>query len=287
LCEPVGCGRRHPAGARPVAGCDFPASRVPVQYYGRREHGGHARSAAAGKKKFRPSAHPQTRPPRTETERAMLRFWQLGKAFGIGLYIHSTFLLLPLLLLLDSHAEGPVRVLFQLALLAAVFGCVLLHELGHALTARRYGIRTVDITLYPIGGVARLERPPTRLVEELCVALAGPAVNVVIAALLTPLVVGAAFTGLLAGSLEEALSSGGLHVAAFFVGGLWFANVVLVLFNMLPTFPMDGGRVLRALLSMRLDPVRATAIAVIVGRVVLFAGLLALARFAPAFLLSN
>src|SRR5262249_3043729 len=99
--------------------------------------------------------------------------------------------------------------------------------------------------------------------------------------------VGATFAGLLAGSLEETLAAGGLQVAAFFVTALWFSNLILVLFNMLPTFPMDGGRVLRALLSLRLDPGRAPAIAVVLGRVVLCVGVFALASFAPAFLLSN
>jgi Zn-dependent protease len=217
----------------------------------------------------------------------MLRRWRLGSLFGIGLYVHPTFLLLPLLLLWQSYQAGLGAVLFLEALLLAVFGCVVLHELGHALTARRYGIGTVDITLYPIGGVARLARTTGKPVEELWIALAGPAVNVVIAAGLTPVYLIAKFQGLLGGSMEEALQAGGLPLAATFVEGLWFANVVLVLFNMLPSFPMDGGRVLRALLAMRLEPVRATAIAVFVGRVVLLAGLLLLWRFLPEFLEGN
>src|SRR5438270_10946448 len=125
----------------------------------------------------------------------MLRSWRLGSLFGIGIYVHSTFWLLPLLVALTAQGSGPAAVLYLLALLGAVFGCVVLHELGHALTARRYGIRTLDITLYPIGGVARLGRLPEHPREELWIALAGPAVNVVLAALLTPLVLGGAFLG--------------------------------------------------------------------------------------------
>src|SRR5262245_14259833 len=104
----------------------------------------------------------------------MLRFWKLGTAFGISLYLHSTFLLLPLLIVLARHDEGPLQVLLWLGLLIAGFTCVVLHELGHALMARRYGIRTLDISLYPIGGVARLERMPEKPKEELWIALAGP-----------------------------------------------------------------------------------------------------------------
>ena len=217
----------------------------------------------------------------------MLHRWRLGSLFGIGLYVHPTFLLLPLLLLWESYQAGLGTVLFLEALLLTVFGCVVLHELGHALTARRYGIGTVDITLYPIGGVARLARTTGKPVEELWIALAGPAVNVVIAAGLTPVYLIAKFQGLLGGSMEEALQAGGLPLTATFVAGLWFANVVLVLFNMLPSFPMDGGRVLRALLAMRLEPVRATAIAVFVGRVVLLGGLLLVGVFLPEYLEGN
>src|SRR5262249_21641344 len=146
---------------------------------------------------------------------------------------------------------------------------------------------TVDITLYPIGGVARLARPTGKPVEELWIALAGPAVNVVIAAGLTPLFLIASFQGLLSGSMEEALQASGLPLAATFGAGLRFANGVLVLFTMLPTFPMAGGRVLRALLAMRLEPVRATAIAVFVGRVVLLGGLLLVWVFLPEYLEGN
>lgn len=207
----------------------------------------------------------------------MLRSWRLGSLFGIGIYIHSTFLLLPLLLVVPNfEAMGVGTVLFLLAFLAAVFGCVVLHELGHALMARRFGIRTRDITLYPIGGVARLERMTERPSEELWIALAGPAVNVAIAALLTPLILaGVLFTPLVQGAASP-LGREVWMLGVDFLRHLRLANVVLVLFNLLPAFPMDGGRVLRALLAMRMGIVRATTIAVGVGRGLILAALILL-----------
>jgi Zn-dependent protease len=199
----------------------------------------------------------------------MLRSWRLGTAFGIPLYVHSTFLLLPALVLFENFGAGGLTLGFLLLLLLAIFGCVLLHELGHALMARYFGIGTRDITLYPIGGVARLERMSEKPEQELAIAVAGPAVNLVLAILLTPVCLLAwAASGLHAD--PEALSVGhgfgalGLH----FLVGLWGANVILLLFNLLPAFPMDGGRVLRALLSLGMGHLRATVVAVRVGMVV-------------------
>src|SRR5262245_53956971 len=115
----------------------------------------------------------------------MNRSLKLGTAFGIGIYVHWSFLLLPAWVFLSTWGIfGPSMIVYLLALLAAIFGCVVLHELGHALMARQFGIRTRDITLYPIGGVARLERMSERPSEEFWIAVAGPAVNVVIAGLL-------------------------------------------------------------------------------------------------------
>src|SRR5713226_5817786 len=187
----------------------------------------------------------------------MFRSWKLGSMFGIGIYVHATFLLLPLFVLVSNIGTGHiVLALYTVMMIPAVFGCVVLHELGHALTARRYGIETRDITLYPIGGVARLERLPQRPMEEFWIAVAGPAVNVVIAALLAGicLIVGGTDFSILTDSLL------GLVLLPLLI-----TNVVLVLFNMLPAFPMDGGRVLRALLATHLGQLRATTIAVQIG----------------------
>jgi Zn-dependent protease/CBS domain-containing protein len=185
--------------------------------------------------------------------------WKLGTFAGIDVFVHATFLLLigwiGLRPWLDdgSLAKVPEEILFILAL----FLCVLLHEYGHALTARRYGIKTRDITLYPIGGVARLERMPDKPVEELWVALMGPAVNVVIAAALFAYLV---VTNNFVPMTELTIASGS------FLERLMVVNISLVLFNLIPAFPMDGGRVLRALLAMRMDYVRATQVAASIGQ---------------------
>ncbi len=184
---------------------------------------------------------------------------RLGGYRGIDVFIHLTFLLLLGFLAwtawLDSGSA--TAVLGGLAFILAVFACVVLHEFGHALTAARFGIRTRDIVLYPIGGVARLERMPEDPRQELAVALAGPAVNVVIAlALLLWLQLTDAFV--------PVAEVGWVHGP--FVERLMVVNVFLVLFNLIPAFPMDGGRVLRAALAMRLPYARATRIAAVTGQ---------------------
>jgi Zn-dependent protease len=185
----------------------------------------------------------------------MPRSFKIGKLFGIPLYIHTTFFLLPAWLLLTNGGHGLANALFLLLGLAGVFTCVVLHELGHALMARYFGIDTGSITLYPIGGVARLERMSEKPSEEICIALAGPAVNLAIAALLTP----AAVLSLLGMRLTPII---GQFVFLFLSANIW-----LLIFNLLPCFPMDGGRVLRALLAIRKGQLRATEIAVRVGLV--------------------
>src|SRR5688572_16696344 len=192
--------------------------------------------------------------------------WRVGSITGIGLYIHATFLLLLAWVAIGEYQSSGSAgaalngVLFVLA----VFATVVLHELGHALAARQYGIPTRDITLLPIGGVARLERMPRDPKQELWVALAGPLVNVAIAAALFMV-------------LEAIRISGTSFLAsqAAFLRPLMWINLFLIAFNLLPAFPMDGGRVLRALLARRLEYVRATRIAARIGQVMALVFLLA------------
>lgn len=214
---------------------------------------------------------------------------RIGTFFGIGVHIHWTFPLLLLFVAWRAWSSGAdaagigVSVVFVLA----IFACVVMHEYGHALTARRYGIATKDITLLPIGGVARLERLPEEPRQELVVAVMGPMVNVVIAALIFGVMLG---TGAFPGTEEidrisrQGVESMGELDARMFFLNLAGVNVFLVLFNMIPAFPMDGGRVLRALLSMAMDPVRATRVAANVGKV-LAVGLALLGLWGNPFLI--
>jgi Zn-dependent protease/predicted transcriptional regulator len=185
--------------------------------------------------------------------------WKIGRIAGINLYMHATFLLLVVFVLFVYWTNGHnvAQAMIGLLFVLVIFGCIVFHELGHALTARRFGVHTRDIVLLPIGGVARLERMPEKPREELLVALAGPAVNVIIA-----------------GILFVALVVAGVHVgwrnledlSGTFIETLLAANLWLVGFNLLPAFPMDGGRVLRALLALRTDAARATKIAAHIGK---------------------
>lgn len=202
--------------------------------------------------------------------------WHLGHLLGIEVRVHATFLIL-LAWVAASHVmagHGLAEAASGVAFVVAVFAIIVLHELGHALTARRFGIGTRDITLLPIGGVARLERMPSKPSQEFLVAIAGPAVNVVLATLL----------------LLSLLAMGAMgdigHMAVVggpFLAKLMWTNVALAVFNFIPAFPMDGGRVLRALLAMRMSYVRATDLAASIGQgVALLFGLVGL--FANPFL---
>jgi Zn-dependent protease len=185
--------------------------------------------------------------------------WKVGVVAGIPVYIHSTFVLILVWVAWMSAAqgEGIAGAVSGIIFILALFGCVVLHEFGHALTAQRYGIRTRDITLLPIGGLARLERMPDDPRQEFWVALAGPAVNVVIALVILLLL---AMQGQYQPIDRLSLTAGS------FLERVMVVNVVLVVFNMLPAFPMDGGRVLRAVLAMRMDYARATQLAATIGQ---------------------
>lgn len=177
--------------------------------------------------------------------------WKLGRFAGIDAYVHASFLLLVAWAAWAAFqgAGTGLAALLGVVFLVGVFASVLAHEFGHALVARHYGIRTRRIVLWPIGGVAQLEGEPRSPKQELHIALAGPAVNFVLAAALFVVV------------KVLALPSFGL------LSSLMVANLTLGLFNLVPAFPMDGGRVLRAFLATRLGGGRATEIAVKVGKV--------------------
>ena len=194
--------------------------------------------------------------PASPPPQASLSALRIATVAGIPIRLHFTFLLF----LLWIYVAGPSsQRLVGVAYVLAVFLCVVLHELGHSVVAIRYGIPVADITLYPIGGVARIEKRPAAR-QELGIAVAGPAVNVVIALLLA---------GVLAAQGKLPLSADLLHFGGGvpgFVASVLKANIWLVLFNLIPAFPMDGGRVLRAVLALNMRPERATAIAAGIGQ---------------------
>jgi Zn-dependent protease len=185
--------------------------------------------------------------------------WKLTRIAGIDVYVHATFFMVVAWIALVhwNESRSLAAVLDGVGFILALFACVVAHEYGHALTAARYGIRTRDITLLPIGGLARLERMPDVPVQELWVALAGPAVNVVIALLL--------FGWLQVFDATAPVDRLGVTTGGF-AARVMAANVVLALFNLLPAFPMDGGRALRALLATRMEYTRATQRAAAVGQ---------------------
>ena len=183
----------------------------------------------------------------------------IGKMFGIEVKMHFTFILLIgfVMFMYLNQGQSLASAIVGVTFLLSIFACVLLHEFGHSLTARKYGIKTRDIVLLPIGGVARLEKMPSNPMQELWVALAGPAVNIGIAFVL--------FCYLKLTALMEptqALTNPG----SLFLQRIMMVNLFIVAFNMLPAFPMDGGRVLRAIMATRLDYARATQIAASIGQ---------------------
>lgn len=207
-----------------------------------------------------------------------MRSLYLGRAFGIPLYIHWTFVLLPLYVLYSSHEKALPAILLAEGVVFSLFGCVLLHELGHALMARAFRIRTRDITLYPIGGVARLESTGHGAFQEVCIALAGPAVNLVLVFLFVPILIGTIlFSGVpqpIDAMLGSSTAPGSLLINFVFL--MCVGNTILLLFNLLPAFPMDGGRVLRACLSIPLGLIPATAVAAGIGSFIAIGGVIAI-----------
>jgi len=183
---------------------------------------------------------------------------KIARIGGTEIKIHVTFLLLLAWIGFAHYQTGGWPAAWEgMLFIVLLFACVVLHEFGHVVAARRFGIQTPDITLLPIGGVARLQRMPDKPAQELVVALAGPAVNVVIAGILF----------LILGHLTDPADVA--HPEDPRIGmlsRLAWVNVWLVLFNLIPAFPMDGGRVLRALLAMNLSHARATQIAASIGQ---------------------
>ena len=205
---------------------------------------------------------------------------QLGKIAGIGLFIHWTFSLLILFIVYINQKAGQnaTQILWSVLFILCIFITVLMHELGHALTAKRYNIKTIDITLLPIGGLARLERLPEKPSEELVVALAGPLVNIALAFITSLFIT-------LPNTSEQMVSqlANGVNSNNFFLN-FFLVNIVLAIFNLIPAFPMDGGRVLRALLSYKLERHVATKIAARIGQI-LAIGFIFLGFFSNPFLI--
>jgi Zn-dependent protease/CBS domain-containing protein len=184
--------------------------------------------------------------------------FKLGTYAGTEVRVHITFALLLLWIWFAHYQVGGQAAAWEgVAFILAVFACVVLHEFGHVLAARRYGIKTPDITLLPIGGLARLERMPDEPRQEFVIAIAGPLVNVAIAAIIY-LALGYSVGVEQIGQIEDP--------RADFFARLAGINVFLVLFNLIPAFPMDGGRVLRAVLAVWLPWSRATQIAATIGQ---------------------
>jgi Zn-dependent protease/CBS domain-containing protein len=187
--------------------------------------------------------------------------WSLsiGRIAGTEIRVHITFLLFLVWIFAASYFSGGSDAAWSgLVFILLVFACVVAHEYGHILTARAFGVQTPDVTLLPIGGVARLERIPEDPWQEFLIAIAGPVVNVVIA--LALMAVGANI------GIGAALENGNVSL----IDRLAAVNLFLAVFNLIPAFPMDGGRILRALLGIRLGFVRATEIAALIGQVVAF-----------------
>ena len=187
--------------------------------------------------------------------------FKLGNIAGIGVFIHWSFTLLIAYIVYSNYRAGhnAEQIIWSVVFILSIFVTVFLHELGHSLAAKKYNIKTKDITILPIGGLARLERIPENPKEELVVAIAGPAVNIAIAAITSLFITIPDIKDL------TIQLSGGVNQSNFFLN-FFIVNIWLALFNLIPAFPMDGGRVLRAILSMKVERHIATKIAARIGQ---------------------
>jgi len=188
--------------------------------------------------------------------------FKLGRVAGIGIFIHWTFSFLILYIIYINYRDGQnlEQTIWSVLFVLGIFVTVILHELGHSFAAMHYKIKTKDITILPIGGLARLERMPEKPKEELVVAIAGPLVNIALA-ILTALFITFPNEDKLTENLIE-----GIHAGNFFLN-FFIVNIVLAVFNLIPAFPMDGGRIFRALLAMKFNRAKATKIAARIGQI--------------------
>jgi len=208
---------------------------------------------------------------------------QIAKLFGIPVYLHWSFGLIIIWIMYSGQSGGLAwtETAWMGLLFMALFGCVVLHEFGHALSARHYGVKTHDIILSPIGGIARLDRLPDKPFHEFVVAIAGPLVNVAIALLLAP------YLFLLT---DKGINIEGDQLTLFskpsnFLPLLFLLNLSLAVFNLLPAFPMDGGRIFRSLMSIKFGRTRATQYATYLGQAIAIA-FIALGAWRPDLIIA-
>jgi Zn-dependent protease len=188
--------------------------------------------------------------------------WSLnaGRLFGIKFRIHATFFLLLLYVFFSDIKEGFGQAGLSVLFVCLIFVCVVIHELSHSLVARHFGREPRSITLLPIGGVATIDMMPTKPSQEIAISIVGPITNIVIA-----VVLGLIFRSSIASVLDENTPR---TVSQLFITNLIAVNIILAVFNLIPALPMDGGRILRSVLAMKFDYLRATIWSVAIGKVI-------------------
>ncbi|MDE0141399.1 MAG: site-2 protease family protein [Caldilineaceae bacterium] len=198
---------------------------------------------------------------------------KIARIWGVDIQIHWSFILILFYgaFLFGRNASNlAAGAIYGVVVILLLFVCVVLHEFGHAIMAKYFGVNVPHITLLPIGGVAQLERMPRKPMQEFLIAIAGPAVNFALAAVLLPAALLVVSMSMRTGTMWALISALTRTAQSMSVGGLLLTlagtNLLLGIFNLLPAFPMDGGRILRALLALRLQYVPATRIAVLIGR---------------------